>query len=630
LGIVLYELLTGLTPLDRQTIKDKAILKVLEIIRQSDTPRPSFRLSSSGETITTVSAQRQIEPKKLQSILRGELDWVVMKALEKDRNRRYDTASSFADDIHRFLINEPVAARPPSRSYKIGKFIERNRLLVASSAAIALLAIIGVSSLIFAYQESLKKADYANKLVKAEAASLTSLNELTDSVKQDMSGFNIAETLVKTDPIQDPIIKSRHESAALLSRLGFYLREFGAKPSECNKWFFNAVKKYEELEVSGELQDRALLSYATTLNNASLAARDDGNQSAAIAHSRKEIELLETLIKLNLYDNDLVRKQIAMSYLNLGIMTKLVDDDSQAIRYLLQMNERDAASETLLAKCYSNRAGLRKNREDAETDMLRAIELFDRYDRKQQLMQAYDYMAIVQGQLGKSEQEQNYRSKAVALAKESKGEISASQAELISSAERFYNAALALHQKNDVNGALENYNEAIDALNKVQGENSAIETSLVYFQSYWNRAEAFIELGQLELAESDLIKAIAAAKKSGNKKFLSYLPYLEARVLRCEAEQDPVMAASSLEYVTRDIANKGETLIILASVYSLAAKAEKDESKRQRWVDKAIEAIDAIKQSGKLAPQFVLELNTGEDFEFLREFPEFAKVIKNE
>lgn len=89
------------------------------------------------------------------------------------------------------------------------------------------------------------------------------------------------------------------------------------------------------------------------------------------------------------------------------------------------------------------------------------------------------------------------------------------------------------------------------------------------------------------------------------------------------------MAASSLEYITRDIANKGETLIILASVYSLAAEAEKDAAKRKRWVGKAFEAIEAIKQSGKLAP-FIQELNTGEDFEFLRELPEFAKVIKNE
>ena len=90
-----------------------------------------------------------------------------------------------------------------------------------------------------------------------------------------------------------------------------------------------------------------------------------------------------------------------------------------------------------------------------------------------------------------------------------------------------------------------------------------------------------------------------------------------------------LMAAFSLEYVTRDIANKGETLIILTSVYSLAAEAEEDAAKRKRWVDKAFEAIQAIKQSGKLAP-FIQELNTGEDFEFLREFPEFSKVISNE
>ena len=112
LGVMLYELLTGSPPLDRQTLGQNALLQVLALIRETEPPRPSDRLSSSGDLITGISEQRQIAPTRLRQILRGELDWVVMKALEKDRTRRYETASGFADDIERYLTNDPVLARP--------------------------------------------------------------------------------------------------------------------------------------------------------------------------------------------------------------------------------------------------------------------------------------------------------------------------------------------------------------------------------------------------------------------------------------------------------------------------------------------------------------------------------------
>jgi len=144
LGVMLYELLTGSTPLDGETLKQKALLQVLQIIREEEPPVPSARISSSTKTHVSISEQRQIEPAKLQQILRGELDWVVMKALEKDRARRIQTAKDLGDEIQRYLEDEPVLSRPPSTSYRISKFAKKHRGLVRSYVAVVALLTVGL------------------------------------------------------------------------------------------------------------------------------------------------------------------------------------------------------------------------------------------------------------------------------------------------------------------------------------------------------------------------------------------------------------------------------------------------------------------------------------------------------
>ena len=144
LGMLLYELLTAQPAFDPEGIKRAAVDEVLRIIREQEPPRPSTKLTTSGAArLSAIAAQPPGRSGETPRVVRGELDWIVMKALEKDRNRRYESADGLAADVLRHLHLEPVLARPPSQLYRLEKLIRRNRLACLSTAAIFLAVVLG-------------------------------------------------------------------------------------------------------------------------------------------------------------------------------------------------------------------------------------------------------------------------------------------------------------------------------------------------------------------------------------------------------------------------------------------------------------------------------------------------------
>jgi eukaryotic-like serine/threonine-protein kinase len=193
LGVLLYELLTGSTPVSKEQLKQATFDEIRRIIREDEALRPSVRICSS-DTLPAIAAQRHVEPARLGRLVRGELDWIVMKCLEKDRNRRYETAASLAADVKRFLNDEPVQACPPSTLYRLRKLARRHKGALLSASAVALAALLAVAvstGLVWRANQELRAEVYFQRITVARselsvdnlAATLRALRECPEDLR---------------------------------------------------------------------------------------------------------------------------------------------------------------------------------------------------------------------------------------------------------------------------------------------------------------------------------------------------------------------------------------------------------------------------------------------------------------
>ena len=195
LGVLLYEIMSGRTPFDPEELASAGMEHMRRKICKTEPPLPSANLTSlPTEDRTTIAERRGIEAEKLPKLLRGDLDWIAMKCLEKNRNRRYSTVSGLVADIERYLLNEPVVASPPSALYRMGKFVSRNKIAVTLSGAIAMLLLVtAIASAMLAYQA--KKAADEQRILREQASlEAQKSGEISEFIK---SMFSYVDSLVE-------------------------------------------------------------------------------------------------------------------------------------------------------------------------------------------------------------------------------------------------------------------------------------------------------------------------------------------------------------------------------------------------------------------------------------------------
>jgi serine/threonine protein kinase/tetratricopeptide (TPR) repeat protein len=349
LGVLLYELLTGTTPFDKERLREVGYDELRRIIREEEPLKPSTRLSTLGQAATTVSAQRQSDPKRLSQFLHGELDWIVMKCLEKDRSRRYETANGLTLDVQRYLHDEPVQACPPSAGYRLRKFARRNKGVLLTLGLVTAALMIGTAVSAWQAQRATRAQALAQERLHAAEANLLLARQAVDEMCIQVASLRGASDLEATERFCRKVLTlagklaeenpgepaSRETVANSHTALGVVLQK-RRRGREAADQFRQALAIHERLaaEFPGDSSHR--YHQVRLLNFLGIVLRTlPGEAAAALQCHQQALGLCDQLVA-EFPDQTRYRSQLVRSHFALGIVLRLTGRHAEAVQAFQQ------------------------------------------------------------------------------------------------------------------------------------------------------------------------------------------------------------------------------------------------------------------------------------------------------
>ncbi len=544
LGVMLYELLAGTLPLDAGQLRQAGLLEMRRRILEEEPPRPSTRVGSGGGPTTAAAAARRTEVPSLRRQLRGDLDWITMRALEKDRGRRYGSPSELAADLERHLHSEPVLAGPPSVGYRAGKFVRRHRLGVAVAAGLLLTLVVFAATMAVQAQRIARERDRA----ESEAAKARAVNEFMRETLGAASPWQAGHDVTVAEALDRAAAKVAPAFAGQPLIEGAVRHTLGAT--------YQLLGRYDEaqpqLEQALALQEAALgpdhaEALATRADLAELAWRRDSFEEA----ERRARELLELHLRAGeeaAAEAAQTRQFLAQLLLDAGRF----EEAAQEIEAALQLSRQLHGEQSLaVAQCYQTEAALLQTwKEDyaaAEEISRREIAIRRALQGETAVDLAYplNNLAVFVMFQGRLEEAIPIFEEAIAIHRRWMGDSHPDLAEALENLGGVY-YRLGQHER-----TLELLDEVIAMRREALGEESAVVA-----RSLVNMAAVLRQAGETERAEVILRDAVV-------------------RMARAYGPEHPDVASThrSLGWALQDLGRLGEAEVELRTALAIAGRA---------------------------------------------------------